>query len=118
MRMLLPNVQDEPRPWLARAVLLGARVVTAMVVGSGALLGHSREVIEVQTALHRSQATAYKMLPFPCTKRGRSRRWLCTIECPHGFAKTAPRIIGINENVDDSLSNIVSVNLVASEGGH
>ena len=35
----LPNVQDEPRPWLARAVLLGARIVTAMVVGSGALLG-------------------------------------------------------------------------------
>src|SRR5687767_11701042 len=34
----LPNVQDEPRPWLARAVLLGARIVTAMVVGSGALL--------------------------------------------------------------------------------
>jgi hypothetical protein len=36
-----PNVQDEPRPWLARAVLLGARIVTAMVVGSGALLGRS-----------------------------------------------------------------------------
>ena len=36
---LLPNVQDEPRPWLARAVLLGARIVTAMVVGSGALFG-------------------------------------------------------------------------------
>ena len=36
-----PNVKDEPRPWLARAVLLGARVVTAMVVGSGALLGVS-----------------------------------------------------------------------------
>jgi hypothetical protein len=35
----LPNVQDEPRPWLARLVLLGARDVTAMVVGSGALLG-------------------------------------------------------------------------------
>src|SRR5690349_20856656 len=35
----LANVQDEPRPWLARAVLLGARIVTAMVVGSGALLG-------------------------------------------------------------------------------
>src|SRR6266545_4102196 len=34
----LPNVKDEPRPWLARAVLLGARIVTAMVVGSGALL--------------------------------------------------------------------------------
>jgi hypothetical protein len=34
-----PNVQDEPRPWLARLVLLGARDVTAMVVGSGALLG-------------------------------------------------------------------------------
>src|SRR5687767_2278881 len=37
---LLPNVQDEPRPWLARLVLLGARDVTAMVVGSGALLAH------------------------------------------------------------------------------
>ena len=36
---VLPNVQDEPRPWLARLVLLGARDVTAMVVGSGALLG-------------------------------------------------------------------------------
>jgi hypothetical protein len=35
----MPNVQDEPRPWLARAVLPGARIVTAMVVGSGALLG-------------------------------------------------------------------------------
>jgi hypothetical protein len=35
----LANVQDEPRPWLARLVLLGARDVTAMVVGSGALLG-------------------------------------------------------------------------------
>jgi hypothetical protein len=35
----LPNVKDEPRPWLARAVLLGARIVTAMVVGSGALFG-------------------------------------------------------------------------------
>ena len=34
-----PNVQDEPRPWLARLVLLGARDVTAMVVGSSALLG-------------------------------------------------------------------------------
>jgi hypothetical protein len=39
--MILPNVQDEPRPWLARLVLLGARDVTAMVVGSGALLGGS-----------------------------------------------------------------------------
>ena len=28
----MPNVQDEPRPWLARLVLLGARDVTAMVV--------------------------------------------------------------------------------------
>jgi hypothetical protein len=37
--MILPNVQDEPRPWLARLVLLGARDVTAMVVGSGALFG-------------------------------------------------------------------------------
>src|SRR5215207_1596209 len=38
---LVPNVQDEPRPWLARLVLLGARGVTAMVAGSGALLGFS-----------------------------------------------------------------------------
>src|SRR4051812_34988621 len=38
---ILPNVKDEPRPWLARAVLLGARIVTDMVVGSGALLGTS-----------------------------------------------------------------------------
>src|SRR5215216_7869429 len=44
LRMLKfgPNVQDEPRPWLARLVLLGARGVTAMVVGSGALLGFWR----------------------------------------------------------------------------
>src|SRR5688572_15972774 len=37
----LANVQDEPRPRLARSVLLGARIVTAVVVGSGALLGRS-----------------------------------------------------------------------------
>src|SRR5687767_9272468 len=43
----LPNVQDEPRPWLARAVLLGARVVTAMVVGSGALLAVSLLWVEL-----------------------------------------------------------------------
>jgi hypothetical protein len=35
-----PNVKDEPRTRLARAVLLGARNVTAVIVGSGALLGH------------------------------------------------------------------------------
>src|SRR5688572_13742305 len=35
---LLPNVQDEPRPQPARLVLLGARDVTDVVVGSGALL--------------------------------------------------------------------------------
>ena len=35
----MPNVQDEPRPGLARLVLLGARGVTVPVVGSGALLG-------------------------------------------------------------------------------
>jgi len=34
-----PNVQDEPRPWLARFVRLGARSVTAMVVGSSDWLG-------------------------------------------------------------------------------
>src|SRR5438552_19204891 len=37
--MILPNVQDEPRPPPARLVLLGARGVTAVVVGSGAWLG-------------------------------------------------------------------------------
>ena len=36
---LSPNVQDEPRPQLARLVLLGARGVTAVVVGSGAWFG-------------------------------------------------------------------------------
>jgi len=39
VHLALPNVQDEPRPWLARLVLLGARDVTAMVVGSGAWFG-------------------------------------------------------------------------------
>jgi hypothetical protein len=38
---LLPNVQDEPRPRLARLVLLGARDVTAVVVGSGGLFGRA-----------------------------------------------------------------------------
>lgn len=33
------NVQSEPRAWLAHFVLLGARNVTAMLVGSTALLG-------------------------------------------------------------------------------
>jgi len=37
--LILPNVKDEPRSRLARAVLLGARIVTAVIVGSGALLG-------------------------------------------------------------------------------
>jgi hypothetical protein len=35
----LPNAQTEPRSWLARSVLLGAQYVTAMIVGSSALLG-------------------------------------------------------------------------------
>ena len=35
----VPNVKDEPRPWLARLVLLGAQGVTAKVVGSSAWLG-------------------------------------------------------------------------------
>ena len=35
----MPNVQSEPRAWLAHFVLLGARNVTAMLVGSTALLG-------------------------------------------------------------------------------
>jgi hypothetical protein len=39
MRELLPNVQDEPRPQPARLVLLGARDVTDVVVGSSALFG-------------------------------------------------------------------------------
>jgi len=37
--LLLPNVQDEPRSSLARLVLLGARDVTAKIVGSSAWLG-------------------------------------------------------------------------------
>ena len=36
---ILPNVQDEPRPCLARPVRLGAQGVTDRVVGSGAWLG-------------------------------------------------------------------------------
>ena len=36
---ILPNVKDEPRPWLARLVLLGARGVTAKVVGSSDWFG-------------------------------------------------------------------------------
>ena len=36
---IMPNVQSEPRAWLARFVLLGAQNVTAMLVGSTALLG-------------------------------------------------------------------------------
>ncbi len=38
----MPNVKDEPRSRLARAVLLGARNVTAVIVGSGALLDERR----------------------------------------------------------------------------
>ena len=37
--MVLANVQDEPRPSLARSVRLGAQSVTARVVGSSAWLG-------------------------------------------------------------------------------
>jgi len=39
MIIFLPNVQDEPRPQLARKVRLGAHSVTAVVVGSSAWLG-------------------------------------------------------------------------------
>jgi hypothetical protein len=35
----LSNVKSEPRAWLAHFVLLGARNVTAMLVGSTAWLG-------------------------------------------------------------------------------
>jgi hypothetical protein len=41
IRVWVPNVKDEPRPWLARLVLLGARDVPAMVVGSSAWFGSS-----------------------------------------------------------------------------
>jgi len=34
----MANVKDEPRPWLARLVRLGAQGVTAKVVGSSAWL--------------------------------------------------------------------------------
>jgi hypothetical protein len=52
MGILLPNVKDEPRSRLARAVLLGARIVTAVIVGSGALLDERRgsKTAEMQSA--------------------------------------------------------------------
>src|SRR5688500_9371903 len=54
----LANVQDEPRPWPARLVLLGARGVTAMVVGSGALLGFFFiSMDDVQIRLRSNRAT-------------------------------------------------------------
>ena len=37
--LFLPNAQAEPRPYMARVVLLGARTVTCMVVGSSAWFG-------------------------------------------------------------------------------
>jgi len=43
----LPNAQTEPRSWLARSVLLGAQSVTAMIVGSSALLGSVFILIEL-----------------------------------------------------------------------
>src|SRR5688500_11525585 len=57
--MTLPNVQDEPRPWPARLVLLGARGVTAMVVGSGALLGGLFIVIGARRREPESLSTVY-----------------------------------------------------------
>src|SRR5688500_17423317 len=56
---VLPNVQDEPRPWPARLVLLGARGVTAMVVGSGALLGGLFIVIGARRREPESLSTVY-----------------------------------------------------------
>ena len=57
--MILPNDQDEPRPQPARLVLLGARGVTAVGVGSSAWLGifvfldlHQREIIFTKHAAH------------------------------------------------------------------
>src|SRR5215204_7771110 len=57
---ILPNVKDEPRPGLARAVLLGARVVTAPVVGSGALFGApvSNEDEPSSACLHENDASS------------------------------------------------------------
>jgi hypothetical protein len=46
--IILPNVQDEPRPQLARSVRLGARSVTAVVVGSGAWLGSVVFISEIE----------------------------------------------------------------------
>jgi hypothetical protein len=52
MRGSLPYVKDEPRSRLARAVLLGARNVTAVIVGSSALLDERRgwKAEEIQSA--------------------------------------------------------------------
>ena len=49
--IFLPNVQDEPRPWLARSVRLGARSVTAKVVGSSVWFGSVRKNIKCGTDL-------------------------------------------------------------------
>src|SRR5688572_11751548 len=51
----LANVQDEPRPQPARLVLLGARDVTDVVVGSSALLGLWRRFIQVTSSLEWRQ---------------------------------------------------------------
>ena len=48
---ILANVQDEPRPSLARFVRLGARNVTARVVGSSAWFGSVRKNIRCGTDL-------------------------------------------------------------------
>lgn len=82
---LLPNVQDEPRPWLARAVLLGARIVTAMVVGSGAFLVRRKNVLshtnsnvnlppalnislscKTRSTVESSETGRRVLLPMPC----------------------------------------------------
>jgi hypothetical protein len=57
----LPNVKGEPRPRLARAVLLGARVVTAVVVGSGALLARFLEfrIREARDSSATNNSTAF-----------------------------------------------------------
>src|SRR5688500_9396540 len=71
----LPNVQDEPRPGLARTVLLGARIVTAPVVGSSALLGSLRLNIEFESAVLTHSSFSFDQLRAIWAFLSRHNRW-------------------------------------------
>jgi hypothetical protein len=48
------NVQSEPRSYMARSVLLGARSVTCMIVGSTALFGVFLFLRELEDSIIRT----------------------------------------------------------------